>query len=140
MRIYWVGPKNQLIGRKPSTRNGRVKARLYGCGDLLPRETVIGDQTIVNSSRETLATLENPGVRANFSKLCFNSSPRTRVRPYFSLPFTTPIFLDGLRPAKNPNPRGTKGIPNFLGLLRSHGYREGIFGENVYRTQGSNIV
>ena len=61
-------------------------------------------------------------MRADPSKLEFDSPFRKMVRPRLILPFLSPIYLDSLRLAKNPNPRNATPL-GFSGRTgRSRGY------------------
>ena len=63
MKIHWVGSKNQLVGRETTTRDEGMQAALYLREDLFALKSIVFFQSIVNTTRQTVAAFENPRVR-----------------------------------------------------------------------------
>ena len=65
---------------------------------------------------------------------------RTQFCPQFILVLPTLTRLYALRRAKDPNPRATKGIPNFLGIFRAGGKKARVLGEYIHDTRRNGIA
>ena len=130
--IHRVGSENHLIARIPSARNAGVEVVLHLCRNSRP-----GDCKFL--AQEHCDAQEYRGARRRVGIVIEIFVPN--ANPSILHASTRRPHPSGCSAAgQGPNPRRTKGAPNFLEILRPCGYQEGVFGENIHRAIGNNIV
>ena len=110
-RIRRIGPKDHVIRRKSSSRYHCTQAPVYPRRNLFAGEPVISSRAIINSTRNSIAPFQKPGMGPRPLKSFAIASFRTQIRPNLILPFASFVHLDAPGRTKNSQPTSTKDIP-----------------------------
>ena len=108
-----------LIGRITTPRFEGIRAPLNLGGNLAAREATSRHWPIMNTSRNFIATLTNPGARARLLELELNHTTGKQVRPNPIPPFAALIHLNTLGLPENADSRTARRIPHFLRVFRT---------------------
>ena len=106
----------------------------------LTRKAIIRHQTVVKTAHETVAKLENSGVRTRHWKLQLDPTLRTKVRPNFILLSTALIHLNTLGPPEDANTCAAQRILHFPGVFWARRDEKGVLGKDTHRSQGDQIA
>ena len=130
--LHPVGAKNELVSRKPLSRNFSLQTPLKFRGNLVARKAI-----------NRAGAFRRPriqGMRTHTLKLERNPTFHARVRATFSPPLPAFIHVSALGMPENTNPRNPNSAPNILRVFGTYRSQERILGEDTHRGQSRRVV